>query len=504
MTDSTENSAGSTPLAGSATTTGSLTDRLRGLAAGVARFGKGTDATGTGTNPPLSNAALRTRQKRLGAVTVLVLTLVSIGAISSVDSPEPLTRREPEETTKVDLTLAPDRTQRERYFLAFEKDFSKLESEVSRLKKEAEERARHDAAEAKALRSENATLKEDLDRLNEELVAAKNSAAATERTLTDLRERVENGTAGDARRRLANGAVGTFGTESLPPDARFAGSGGVRTGLPPAVGGSGNGDGTQTAQAARSGLSILRMPEPVKDEKRTVAAAPAAPAPFVERDSPIALNRAAGRTVETYLPPGTFTTGTLLTGGLVATGGGSEGRPMPVLLQVEDTAFLPNNWRSDVKDCRVTGSASGDLSTERVQVRLDRLSCAGPNGEALDVRVYGYAVGADGRVGVKGKLVTKSGQAIANALKLSLLSGFGKAVSLSAEEVQTSITGTQTHTYENAWKAGLGQGLSGGMDRLVAYYLKLADKVMPVLEMNPGQRVDIVFSQGVHLAADPR
>ena len=77
-------------------------------------------------------------------------------------------------------------------------------------------------------------------------------------------------------------------------------------------------------------------------------------------------------------------------------------------------------------------------------------------------------------------------------------------VSLSAEEVQTSITGTQTHTYENAWKAGLGQGLSGGMDRLVAYYLKLADKVMPVLEMNPGQRVDIVFSQGVHLAADPR
>ena len=174
MTDSTENSAGSNPLEGSGTTAGTFTDRLRGLAAGIARFGKGTDATGTGTNPPLSNAALRTRQKRLGAVTVLVLTLVSIGAISSVDSPEPLTRREPEETTKVDLTLAPDRTQRERYFLAFEKDFSKLESEVSRLKKEAEERARHDAAEAKALRSENATLKEDLDRLNEELVAAKN------------------------------------------------------------------------------------------------------------------------------------------------------------------------------------------------------------------------------------------------------------------------------------------------------------------------------------------
>ena len=494
MTDSSEHSVDPNPVSDTDTASGfPFAERLRGL---LGRRGGGTET------PPLSNAALRTRQKRLGALTVLAAALLSIGAVSSVDSPEPPTRRAPDETTKVDLTLAPDRTQRERYFLEFEKDFSKLESEVGRLKKEAAERERRDAAETKALRSENATLKEDLERLNEELVAAKNNAASTERTLADLRERVEKDDAGDRRRpRLANGTNGAFGTETLPPDARFAGSGGLRSGFPPAAGGSGNTDGTRTA---RSGLSILRMPEPVKDEKHAGASAPAAPAPFVERDSPIALNRAAGRTVETYLPPGTFTTGTLLTGGLVATGGGSEGRPMPVLLQVEDTAFLPNNWLSDVRDCRVTGSASGDLSTERVQVRLDRLSCAGPDGEALDVRVYGYAVGADGRVGVKGKLVTKSGQAIANALKLSLLSGFGKAVALSAEEVQTSITGTQTHTYENAWKAGLGQGLSGGMDRLVAYYLKLADKVMPVLEMNPGQRVDIVFSQGVHLAADPR
>ena len=124
--------------------------------------------------------------------------------------------------------------------------------------------------------------------MNEELVAAKNNAASTERTLADLRERVEKGDAGDRRRpRLANGTNGAFGTETLPPDARFAGSGGLRSGFPPAAGGSGNTDGTRTA---RSGLSILRMPEPVKDEKhagagssRREAGAKAVPCPFFFR-----------------------------------------------------------------------------------------------------------------------------------------------------------------------------------------------------------------------------
>ena len=173
-----------------------------------------------------------------------------------------------------------------------------------------------------------------------------------------------------------------------------------------------------------------------------------------------------------------------------------------MVIRLEGTAVLPNAWRSQVTACHVTASATGDLSSERAFVRLDRLSCVGKKGEALDVRVSGYAVGEDGKVGVRGKLVTRSGQAIASALSVGLLSGLGESITRSSEEVTTSITGTQSKRYKNAWMSGMGEGLSDSMDRITDYYLRLADRIFPVLEVDAGRSVDLVFSQGV-LLADP-
>lgn len=224
------------------------------------------------------------------------------------------------------------------------------------------------------------------------------------------------------------------------------------------------------------------------------------PAPTLKPDVPLNRNRALGTTVEDYLPAGSFLRGRLLTGVYAATGNGAASQPLPMLIRVEDLAILPNAWKSNVTSCHLTASASGDLSSERVFVRLDRLSCVGKKGEALDVRVTGYAVGEDGKVGVRGRLVTRSGQAIASALSVGMLSGLGTAISRSNEEVTTSITGTQSRRYRNAWASGLGDGLTDAMDRITDYYLKLADRIFPVLEVDAGRPVDIVISQGVLLA----
>ena len=110
-------------------------------------------------------------------------------------------------------------------------------------------------------------------------------------------------------------------------------------------------------------------------------------------------------------------------------------------------------------------------------------------------------VGGDGKTGLRGRLITKSGQALANAVSLSILSGAGKAISLSSQQISTStLTGTQTVDYSSAWKAGMGQGAADAMSRLVDYYLKLADKILPVLEVDAGTSADIVFSQGTALS----
>lgn len=197
------------------------------------------------------------------------------------------------------------------------------------------------------------------------------------------------------------------------------------------------------ARQAVSGprLAMVTLPPPAPP---TSPAPRVGPSPTLNPDTPLQVNRAAGTTVEDYLPAGSFVRGRLLTGVYASTGAGAASQPLPMVIRLEDTAVLPNAWRSQVTACHVTASATGDLSSERAFVRLDRLSCVGKKGEALDVRVSGYAVGEDGKVGVRGKLVTRSGQAIASALSVGLLSGLGESITRSSEEVTTSITGTQS------------------------------------------------------------
>ncbi len=217
-------------------------------------------------------------------------------------------------------------------------------------------------------------------------------------------------------------------------------------------------------------------------------------------DTPLARNRAQGAAPKTYLPAGTFMKAVVLSGVTASTGGTAAANPMPMLMEVTETARLPNQFRSAVERCFVTASATGDLSSERVLVRLDRLSCMKKDGKAVDVRVQGYVTGEDGKTGVRGRLVSRSGQAIANAVFLGALSGLGEAVSLSAQNTTTYASGASTKSVTNPWKAGLGEGMSQAMDRIVDYYLRLADKIFPVLELDGGRTVEVVLSQGVTIA----
>lgn len=220
-------------------------------------------------------------------------------------------------------------------------------------------------------------------------------------------------------------------------------------------------------------------------------------------DAPIAANRARHEAERTYLPAGSFARATVLSGVTAPTGGNAAQNPMPLLLEVTHFANLPNDFKANVRRCFVTANATGDISSERVLVRLDRLSCMNKAGRAVDVRVQGYVTGEDGKAGVRARLVTRSGQAIASALFTGAISGLGKAVSLSAQRTTTYTSGAVGSSVDNAWAAGIGEGVDSAMDRIVNYYLKLADKIFPVLELDSGREVDIVLAQGLSIAFEP-
>ena len=243
-------------------------------------------------------------------------------------------------------------------------------------------------------------------------------------------------------------------------------------------------------------LKRLAVTDPIKDFEaiRTAARERYTKRSAASIDSPIAANRARNEAAGTYLPAGSFAT--------VSTGGTASSNPVPMLLEVKDLAKLPNDFRANVKACFVTANATGDLSSERVWIRLERLSCMTTSGKALDARIQGYVTGDDGKTGVRARLVTRSGQAIASALLTGSISGLGKAVSLSAQDTTTYTSGAVGTTVSDSFRAVLGEGLESALDRIADYYIRLADKIFPCLEIDSGRKVDLILSQGLTIAVD--
>ena len=206
------------------------------------------------------------------------------------------------------------------------------------------------------------------------------------------------------------------------------------------------------------------------------------------------------RDTRRYLPSGSFTRALLLGGLDAPTGGQAQRNPQPVLLRLLDHAVLPNQFRGRIKECFVVGAGYGDVSAERAYIRTESLSCVTRDGTAIDVPIRGYVAGEDGKAGMRGRLVSKQGQILANALLAGVASGIGTAFQQSATTLSVSPLGT-TGTVDpgKQLQAGLGTGVGRALDRLAQYYITLAEKVFPVIEIDAGRTVDVVLTQGIAL-----
>lgn len=207
---------------------------------------------------------------------------------------------------------------------------------------------------------------------------------------------------------------------------------------------------------------------------------------------------------ETYLPSGTFFQVTNLNGLDAPTGGQAQNNPVPMLLSVTGMGQLPNRFKADVKQCFVTAQGWGDLSSERAYIRTETLSCVRRNGDVVDIPIQGYIVGGDGKVGMRGRVVSKQGQVLANALWVSMLSSFGEVSKAAATTVNVSSAGTITaangqQSTSDLLRQGALSGLGEAAKTLSNYYISLAEKLWPVIEVDPGQGAEIVLSRGSSL-----
>lgn len=190
---------------------------------------------------------------------------------------------------------------------------------------------------------------------------------------------------------------------------------------------------------------------------------------------------------DVQIPAGSILSAYLLTGLDAPTGTRAQQQPVPVLLRIKKEAILPNYAWADITDCHLLGSAYGDLGSERVNIRGEVVSCILRDNTAVEGSVKFFVAGEDGKNGIKGTLVSRSGRILAAAAGTALAQGLLSSLSDTGES--------------NVFLGGAGggggavDGASKGFDLLTEYYLDLAEQTFPVIEIKNDRWIDVVLTE---------
>ena len=203
------------------------------------------------------------------------------------------------------------------------------------------------------------------------------------------------------------------------------------------------------------------------------------------------------RTWKNYVPTGTFCRAVILGGADANAGVDAQGDTAPIIFKVMNNCVLPNGKYSQLKGAFITASTYGQMSSERGMVRLDNLSLTKKDGTILDIPVEGTAFDVGGKNGVRGIPNLRNAKVIQASGAAGFLSGIGGALTQSAKTTSVSALGsTESLNAGGVFKAGLGQGTQSALAKIADYYLKLAEQYSPIIPLNPGAMVDIVFLKG--------
>ena len=210
------------------------------------------------------------------------------------------------------------------------------------------------------------------------------------------------------------------------------------------------------------------------------------------------------RNVVTEIPAGTVVKCLLVSSADCSVGISTSSDPNTVLLQPIANGKLPKKVQVALKGSRILGTAVGDIASERVRIRTERLTLMqGSNGDFIETSIAGFVSGEDGKEGLRGVVCDRSGAIISRAAFASFLQGVGASVQATLNnqtiEKVSKVGGTQSildvDTFRNA---GVG-GANTAMNKLAEYYIKRAEQLQPVIQVKAGRVVDVVFLKSVKL-----
>lgn len=210
----------------------------------------------------------------------------------------------------------------------------------------------------------------------------------------------------------------------------------------------------------------------------------------------VASTQSGPKASETFISDGSFVRVVMVTGIDAPTGGAAQNDPLPVLFETVGKLDMPNNYKVNIKGCRFLGYAWGSLSTERVNARIESGSCI-VNGKSVQVNVKGVLVGEDGKPGVRGKVVSKQGQALSAAALANALEAIGGLYSSTQGTTTMGALGVQrTVSGQDVKNSAVGGAISGAAEKLSDFYLRRAEELFPIVEVHAGRAVEILVTKG--------
>ena len=210
---------------------------------------------------------------------------------------------------------------------------------------------------------------------------------------------------------------------------------------------------------------------------------------------------------ENYLPPNSIAPATVVVGVDATTAVKSQSDPLPVVLRITGPArsvYAEGKLlRTNLTGCMVNGAAMADLSSEKVYVKLQRMTCPQPGGRIAVSEVKGF-IAFGGKTGVRGHVVSRAGNLVSKAFVAGIFGGVGRGASTNAQAFLTSpsvsVSGTRsTLSPGDIATGGLGQGLASSADMVSKYLIERAEQYQPVVEMPTGIRVEVVFLEGTFI-----
>jgi conjugal transfer pilus assembly protein TraB len=212
-----------------------------------------------------------------------------------------------------------------------------------------------------------------------------------------------------------------------------------------------------------------------------------------------------------YLPPNSYAPAKVIVGVDASVGVASQSDPLPVVLRITGPArSVVKNGKlltTNITGCIVNGAARGDLSSEKVYVKLARMTCDQPGGRVAVSEVKGF-ISFAGKSGVRGRVVSREGNLVSQALLAGIVGGFGRGFSANANGIFSGQIGADgkrdSLSGADILTGGLGQGAGDAADTVSKYLIERAEQYQPVVEMPTGIDVEIVFLDGVHVRSEKK